>query len=110
MTRLALAALLLASTPALADATGAASWYSQGHVTASGERYDRHDLTAASRTLPFGTRVLVSRMDDHRHVIVRINDRGPFKRGRVIDLSQAAGERLGIGKCGVARVRIQVLR
>jgi rare lipoprotein A len=107
---LILAAAVLAASPARADYTGTASWYSSGWLTASGERFNRHALTAASRTLPFGTRVLVTRRDDHRHVIVRINDRGPFRRGRVIDLSEAAGRRLGIARAGVAHVTIQVLR
>lgn len=83
--------------------TGLASWYGgsfQGRRTASGERFDTRDLTAASRTLPFGTRLRVCRAS--RCVVVRINDRGPYVSGRVLDLSAAA--RAGLGFSGVARV------
>lgn len=86
-----------------------ASWYGpgfHGRRTASGERFNQHAMTAAHRTLPFGTRVRVTH--GKRSVIVRINDRGPWVKGRVIDLSKAAARRLGIK--GVARVRIEVIR
>ncbi|NMC69457.1 MAG: septal ring lytic transglycosylase RlpA family protein, partial [Myxococcales bacterium] len=89
------------------------SYYSDtlaGNPTASGEPYDPAALTAAHRTLPFGTRVRVTRLDDERSVEVRINDRGPFgRRDRIIDLSRAAAERLGMIRAGVIRVRIEVL-
>lgn len=77
---------------------GLASIYADdlsGHRTADGERYRPSELTAAHRTLPFGTRVLVRAMATGRSVVVRINDRGPFRRGRIIDLSAAAARRLG---------------
>ena len=83
--------------------SGTASWYGgsfQGQRTASGERFDTHDLTAASRTLPFGTRLRVCRRS--RCVVVRVNDRGPYVGSRVLDLSRAARDRLG--HFGVARV------
>ncbi len=83
--------------------TGLASWYGggfQGRRTASGERFDSHDLTAASRTLPFGTRLRVCRVQ--RCVVVRVNDRGPYVGGRVLDLSRGARAQLGFS--GVARV------
>jgi rare lipoprotein A len=86
---------------------GMASYYADrfhGRKTASGERYDRQALTAAHRRLPFGTRVKVTRLDDGRSVTVRINDRGPFVRGRVIDLSYAAACKLGILKQGVVKI------
>ena len=95
------------------DLYGVASWYGRpyhGRKTANGETYNMHDLTAAHRTLPFGSRVRVERTDNGRFVDVRINDRGPFVRGRVIDLSKrSAGEIDMLGK-GVARVRLIPLR
>ncbi|HPQ41445.1 MAG TPA: septal ring lytic transglycosylase RlpA family protein [bacterium] len=92
---------------------GLASWYGrkfQGGLTASGERYDMYRLTAAHPTLPFGTRVRVTRLENGRSVIVRINDRGPFIAGRIIDLSYQAARDLGMIREGLARVRVEVLR
>jgi rare lipoprotein A len=92
--------------------TGYASYYARAHDglrTASGERYDMDELTAAHRTLPFGTRVRVTNLENGRHVVVRINDRGPFSQGRVIDVSYAAARKLGLVHSGVAKVRLQVL-
>lgn len=111
---LALAVVLLAagcaSTP---DGDGAsvvqASWYGtgfNGRRTASGERFDMDALTAAHRTLPFGTRVRVRSVDTGREVVVRINDRGPVKRERSIDLSRGAARALGVEHLGVFRVQI----
>lgn len=88
---------------------GLASYYADrfhGRRTASGERYDRHDLTAAHRQLPFGTRLRVTRLDNGASVEVRVNDRGPFVAGRVIDLSYAAAKKIGMLRMGVARVRV----
>ena len=88
---------------------GLASWYGSkfhGRLTASGERYDRHAFTAAHRTLPFGTRVRVRSVVTGKEVVVRINDRGPFKRSRVIDLSQAAFNALGLQDRGVTQVEL----
>ena len=88
---------------------GLASYYADrfhGRLTANGERYDRQAFTAAHRRLPFGTQVVVTRLDDGRAVTVRINDRGPFVRGRVIDLSHAAAEKLGMLRQGVVEVRV----
>ena len=88
---------------------GGASWYGgkfNGHKTASGERFDSRKLTAAHRTLAFGTCVQVERVDTGKRVQVRINDRGPFTRGRIIDLSEAAARRLDFIDEGVARVRL----
>jgi rare lipoprotein A len=90
---------------------GVASWYGAkfaGHRTASGERFDPSDYTAAHRTLPFGTRVRVTDADGDS-VVVRINDRGPFARGRVIDLSQAAARELGLTRTGSGKVSLAVL-
>ena len=86
-----------------------ASWYGPGFVgqrTASGEVYNRDDLTAASRSLPLGTRVQVTNLNTGRAVVVRINDRGPYVHGRGIDLSQRAAERIGLNHSGVARVSV----
>ncbi|RMF25257.1 MAG: septal ring lytic transglycosylase RlpA family protein [Deltaproteobacteria bacterium] len=88
---------------------GVASWYGPGFAgrpTASGEVYDPGKLTAAHPTLPLGTRVRVTDLDSGRSVVVRINDRGPFVAGRIIDLSRAAAERLGMVERGTARVEI----
>ncbi|RIH90199.1 Endolytic peptidoglycan transglycosylase RlpA [Calidithermus terrae] len=90
---------------------GRAAWYGpgfQGRRTASGERFDTYGFTAAHRTLPFGTQVRVTNLRNGRSVIVRINDRGPYTRGYVIDLSYAAAR--AIGMSGSATVRIEVLR
>lgn len=90
---------------------GEASYYApsfHGRRTASGEKYDRHALTAAHRTLPFGTYVRVTDKATGRSVVVRINDRGPFKPSRLIDLSERAAQELGILQKGVALVRIEV--
>jgi rare lipoprotein A len=92
--------------------TGVASWYGgkfHGRRTASGERFDTHQLTAAHRTLPFGTVVEVHNLDNGRRVRVRINDRGPFAHRRIIDLSRAAAEELEMIGPGTARVELIVI-
>ena len=91
---------------------GFASWYGapyHGRQSASGEIYDQDQLTAAHRTLSFGTRVRVRRLDRDSSVVVRINDRGPFVDSRIIDLSRAAAIRLGITKGGLVEVVLEVL-
>ena len=91
---------------------GEASWYGHPHhgkPTSSGDIYDMNKLTAAHRTLPLGTRVLVTNLDNGRTVEVRINDRGPFKRGRILDLSYAAAKRLGAVGEGVIPVTLKIL-
>ena len=91
---------------------GQASWYGRQHHgkrTASGETYDMNKLTAAHRTLPLGTRVLVTNRDNGRTVEVRINDRGPFRRTRVLDLSYAAARQLGAIGEGVIPVTLRVV-
>ena len=88
---------------------GQASFYADryhGRQTASGERHDRNALTAAHRSLPFGTHVRVTRLDNGRETVVRINDRGPFVRGRVIDVSRRAAEELDMIGPGVVNVRL----
>jgi rare lipoprotein A len=97
---------------ASARSEGLASYYAdkyQGRKTANGETFDTAKLTAAHRTLPFGTRVRVTNVDNGKSVDVRINDRGPFVAGRVIDLSPAAARQLDMLRAGVVRVRLDVL-
>jgi rare lipoprotein A len=89
--------------------SGAASYYWQDQMTATGEHFNKRDMTAAHKTLPFGTRVRVTRVDSGNSVIVRINDRGPYKPGRIIDLSERAAEDLGMPTVGVTPVRLEVL-
>ncbi len=92
--------------------TGKASWYGKalhGQRTASGERFDMHALTAAHRSLTFGTVVRVTDLRSRRSVNVSINDRGPLRRGRIIDLSYEAAKKLGIIERGTARVEITVV-
>lgn len=93
---------------------GTASWYGpelQGRKTASGERFNANALTAAHRTLPLGTTAVVTNLETGKSVKVRINDRGPFVKGRKIDLSRAAARKIGISKKrGVARVKIVVAK
>lgn len=98
--------------PAAAEAEfqcGKAAWYELGGTTASGEDADPSGMTAAHRTLPFGTRVRVENLTNGRSVVVRVNDRGPYGGGRVIDLSRAAAEKLGYVRAGVTNVKVTVL-
>lgn len=91
---------------------GIASWYGNeyhGRTTASGERFDENQLTAAHRTLPFGSVVLVKNLKNGQTVKVRINDRGPFVRGRIIDVSKGAARELGMLRDGVVPCRVEVL-
>ena len=92
--------------------TGLASWYGpkfHGRRTASGEVFDMHAFTAAHRSLPFGSLVRVTRLDTCAEVVVRINDRGPFTKERILDLSYAAALKLDLVRAGTARVRIEVI-
>jgi len=94
------------------DKTGVASWYGpnfNGKKTANGERYDMHGMTAAHKTLPMPSMVRVTNLDNGRSVVVRINDRGPFVKSRIIDLSYAAAKALAYDKKGTAHVRVQAL-
>ncbi len=91
---------------------GVASYYADefnGRKTANGEVYDMNEMTAAHRTLPFGTKVKVTNVDSGKSVVVRINDRGPFKDDRVIDLSLGAAKQLGLIAMGTGRVILQIL-
>jgi len=89
---------------------GIASFYTEGTKTASGEKFDTHDLTAAHPTLPFGTRLRVTNVATGRSVTVRVNDRGPFVPGRSVDVSYAAAESLGMVGKGVAKVKLDVVQ
>lgn len=92
--------------------TGEASYYAdsfQGRPTASGQPYDRNKFTCAHRTLPFGTRVQVTRTDNGKSVVVTVNDRGPHKKGRIVDLSYAAANQIGLVRDGIAPVGIEVV-
>lgn len=92
--------------------TGIASWYGpgfHGKDTANGESYDQNDLTAAHRTLPMPSAVRVTNLENGRSIVLRINDRGPFARGRIIDVSRRGAQLLGFEKNGVAKVRVDIL-
>ena len=96
-----MAGLMFAASTATASAQcGRASWYALTSKTASGERMNPSALTAAHRSLPFGTKVRVTNQSNGRSVVVRINDRGPFVRGRVLDLSKGAAQQLGFVSSG----------
>jgi rare lipoprotein A len=94
------------------DRIGYASWYGSesGNRTANGEQYVRSGITAAHTTLPLPTYVEVTALDTGKRIIVRVNDRGPFSGGRIIDLSRGAAEELGIRRQGVAPVRVRVVQ
>jgi len=108
--------LLLAADTAAAnsyDRVGEASWYGKryhGRTTANGESFDMNALTAAHKRLPFGTLVRVTNLANKRSLVVRINDRGPYARGRIIDLSRRAASLLGFQHHGVTKVRVQTVR
>ncbi|UCF96601.1 MAG: septal ring lytic transglycosylase RlpA family protein, partial [Spirochaetaceae bacterium] len=104
--------LLFAATLFAFEQQGLASWYGgkfQGRQTASGEIFDTNKFTAAHKTLAFGTIVKVTNLENEKSTVVRINDRGPFIPGRIIDLSRAAAAAIGLAGQGVAEVRIEVL-
>ena len=88
---------------------GIASFYTEGQQTASGEKFDTHALTAAHPTLPFGTRLRVTNVTTGRSVTVRVNDRGPYVPGRVVDVSHAAADALGMVGSGIAKVKLDVV-
>ncbi|TRL37907.1 septal ring lytic transglycosylase RlpA family protein [Rhizobium straminoryzae] len=101
---------LLASAPAHAAAgCGHASWYALGSRTASGEKMSASQLTAAHKSLGFGTKLKVTNKRNGKSVIVRVNDRGPFIKGRVLDLSKAAAQNIGMVAAGTAQVCYEVV-
>jgi len=94
------------------EKTGLASWYGPGHhgnTTASGEKFNMKDYSAAHKTLKFGTRVKVVNVDNGRAVVVTINDRGPYVKGRIIDLSKSAAAQLGCMRKGICRVILVIV-
>jgi rare lipoprotein A len=91
-------------------AFGVASFYTEGTKTANGEKFDPSELTAASPNLPFGTRLRVTNVSNGRSVVVRVNDRGPFVAGRVVDVSYSAAETLGMVGRGTAKVKLDVIQ
>ena len=98
--------------PATLSLSGTASWYGpgfHGRQTANGERYDMHGLTAAHRSLPFGTKVRVTNRTNGKSVVVRINDRGPYVGERVIDLSRGAAQAVNMTDAGLAPDKLEVL-
>jgi len=103
------AAALLPLSAAKAEQVGSASWYALTSKTASGEMMDPSAMTAAHPSLPFGTKVLVENLTNGKSVEVRINDRGPFIGGRIIDVSKAAASTLGMIGAGVAKVRVATI-
>jgi rare lipoprotein A len=102
-------ALVQSDNAGAATQCGKASWYKMGTKTASGERMNANALAGAHRSLPFGTRVKVENLSNGRSVVVRINDRGPFVGGRVIDVTKGAAEHLGMIRSGVAKVKVTVV-
>ena len=99
-----------APAPGSPPEEGLASFYWQSRKTASGELFDKEGLTAAHRTLPFNTRVRVTNVSNGRSVVVRINDRGPFKPGRIVDLSWGAAGVIDMRSRGITRVKLEVLQ
>jgi rare lipoprotein A len=103
----------IAMGPVRFQVQGMASWYGpgfHGNLTANGERYNQYALTAASKTLPFGTRVRVTNLDNGRSVVVRVNDRGPYVGDRILDLSMGAAQIIGTVSSGVSSVRLDILQ
>jgi rare lipoprotein A len=103
-------AIFLVSCSRSTIETGKASYYAdkfEGRKTASGESFSQHKLSAAHRTLPFGTKVKVKNISNGKTVKVKINDRGPFVQGRIIDLSKKAAEKIGLLSAGIAEVEIK---
>ena len=93
--------------------TGEASYYGpgfHGKKTANGETYDQNAMTCAHKTLPFNTKLKVTNLSNNKSAIVRVNDRGPFKKGRIVDLSVAAAKKIDLIKQGVAKVKVEVIK
>jgi rare lipoprotein A len=99
-----------AHTDVASGGGGLASFYTEGAKTANGEAFNTHELTAAHPSLPFGTKLRVTNVSTGRSVTVRVNDRGPYVPGRVVDVSYAAADQLGMVKGGVAKVKLDVVQ
>ena len=103
----------VAPSPSVPYQVGEAAFYGKefhGRKTANGETFDMHALTAAHRKLPFGARVRVTSLANGMSVVVRVNDRGPFGKGRIIDLSYGAAKEIGLVKSGVAKVKLEIVK
>ena len=101
------------ATKATQKMVGFASFYAlkfNNKRTASGEKFNNNAMTAAHKSLPFGTKLKVTNLRNGLSVLVRVNDRGPYVKGRIIDLSKAAAKKIGIGRTGTARVKLEVIR
>lgn len=110
MAAAALTASIVAGAAHAATTTGIASFYWQDQLTANGEQFDKHAMTAAHKTLPFGTLVKVTHLKTGKSAVVRINDRGPYIKGRVIDLSLAAAQKIGLThKQGITKVSMEIV-
>jgi rare lipoprotein A len=103
-------AILMLAAPAQALTTGMASYYKSGRLTANGEHFKPMGLTAAHRKLAFGTILKVTNLRTGKSVLVRVNDRGPFIRGRILDLSLGAAKVIGLNRSGVAKISYVVVR
>ena len=99
-----------AHTDVASASGGLASFYTEGAKTANGETFNTHELTAAHPSLPFGTKLRVTNVSNGQSVTVRVNDRGPYVPGRVVDVSYSAAEQLGMVKGGVAKVKLDVVQ
>lgn len=99
----------IAASDAAPASCGKASWYAMTSLTASGERASPNTMTAAHKTLPFGTKVRVTNQRNGKAVVVRINDRGPYTKGRIIDLTKAAAGKLGFINAGWTNVKVEPL-
>lgn len=111
-TFLTAATVLSSFSLASPEEVGKAGYYADslhGRKTASGEKYDKNEFTCAHKSLPFGTKVRVTRLDNKKSVVVRVNDRGPFVDGFVVDISRSAAEQIGLVKDGVTRVKVEVV-
>ena len=109
MRKILIVAIVLAMPTSAASAQcGKASWYAMTTKTASGERASPNTMTAAHRTLPFGTKVRVTNQRNGKSVVLRVNDRGPFVKGRIIDVTKRAARKLGFLKSGWTRVRVSL--
>jgi rare lipoprotein A len=97
------------AAPAAHASTGYASYYKSGKLTANGERYNPDGLTAAHRSLPFGTKLKVTNLRNGKSVIVRVNDRGPFIQKRVLDLSYGAAKQIGLVRSGIGKIRFDII-
>jgi rare lipoprotein A len=98
------------AAPTQIASQGVASFYTEGQQTASGEKFNTNDLTAAHPTLPFGTRLRVTNVTTGRSVTVRVNDRGPYVPGRIVDVSHSAANALGMVESGIAKVKLDVVQ